>query len=77
MLKHLQITKLVLLYVSAVKPISFPRMQISLLLLHPLLMKPANNVKSAEELNEVSINGAKAADLINDKLAAIVKNWCS
>lgn len=31
----------------------------------------ANNVKSAEELNEVSINGAKVADLINDKLAAI------
>ena len=31
----------------------------------------ANNVKSAEELNEVSVNGAKVADLINDKLAAI------
>ncbi len=31
----------------------------------------ANNVKSAEELTEVSINGAKVADLINDKLAAI------
>ncbi|OYZ01773.1 MAG: translation elongation factor Ts [Sphingobacteriia bacterium 28-36-52] len=31
----------------------------------------ANNVKSAEELNEVSINGAKVADLINDKLASI------
>jgi elongation factor Ts len=31
----------------------------------------ANNVKSAEELNEVSINGQKVADLINDKLAAI------
>ncbi|HRD43106.1 MAG TPA: translation elongation factor Ts [Ferruginibacter sp.] len=31
----------------------------------------ANNVKSAEELNAVSINGAKVADLINDKLAAI------
>ncbi|MBL7761210.1 MAG: elongation factor Ts [Sediminibacterium sp.] len=31
----------------------------------------ANNVKSAEELNEVTINGAKVADLINDKLAAI------
>ena len=30
-----------------------------------------HNVKSAEELNEVSINGAKVADLINDKLAAI------
>lgn len=31
----------------------------------------ANNVKSAEELNEVTVNGAKVADLINDKLAAI------
>jgi elongation factor Ts len=31
----------------------------------------ANNVKSAEELNEVSINGVKVAALINDKLAAI------
>jgi elongation factor Ts len=31
----------------------------------------ANNVKTAEELNEVSLNGAKVADLINDKLAAI------
>jgi elongation factor Ts len=31
----------------------------------------ANNVKSAEELNEVTINGAKVADLINDKLASI------
>ncbi|MBS1743807.1 MAG: elongation factor Ts [Bacteroidetes bacterium] len=30
-----------------------------------------HNVKSAEELNEVSINGAKVADMINDKLAAI------
>jgi elongation factor Ts len=30
-----------------------------------------NNVKSIDELNEVSINGAKVADLINDKLAAI------
>ena len=30
-----------------------------------------NNVKSAEELNEVSVNGSKVADLINDKLAAI------
>jgi elongation factor Ts len=30
-----------------------------------------NNVKSAEELNEVSINGAKVSDLINDKLASI------
>jgi elongation factor Ts len=31
----------------------------------------ANNVKSAEELNEVVINGAKVADLINDKLTSI------
>ncbi len=31
----------------------------------------ANDVKSAEELNEVNVNGAKVADLINDKLAAI------
>src|SRR3982751_2810959 len=31
----------------------------------------ANNVKSAEELNEVTVNGAKVSDLINDKLAAI------
>lgn len=31
----------------------------------------ANNVKSVEELNEASVNGAKVADLINDKLAAI------
>ncbi|MFM2360511.1 MAG: hypothetical protein RLY16_2504 [Bacteroidota bacterium] len=31
----------------------------------------ANNVTSVEALNEVSINGAKVADLINDKLAAI------
>ena len=31
----------------------------------------ANNVKSAEELNEVTVGGAKVADLINDKLAAI------
>ncbi|NCI45152.1 translation elongation factor Ts [Sediminibacterium soli] len=31
----------------------------------------ANDVKSAEELNEVSVNGAKVSDLINDKLAAI------
>jgi elongation factor Ts len=30
-----------------------------------------NNVKSADELNEVSINGIKIAELINDKLAAI------
>lgn len=31
----------------------------------------SNNVKSAEELNEVSINGAKVSDMINDKLASI------
>ena len=31
----------------------------------------ANNVKTAEELNEVSVNGSKVADLINDKLASI------
>lgn len=31
----------------------------------------AGNVKSVEELNEVIINGAKVADMINDKLAAI------
>jgi elongation factor Ts len=31
----------------------------------------SNNVKSAEELNSVEINGAKVADLINDKLASI------
>ncbi|QEC68694.1 elongation factor Ts [Panacibacter ginsenosidivorans] len=31
----------------------------------------ANNVKSAEELSEVNVNGSKVADLINDKLAAI------
>ena len=31
----------------------------------------ANNVKSAEELNNVEINGAKVSDMINDKLAAI------
>jgi len=30
-----------------------------------------NNVKSVEELNEVQVNGAKVADLINDKLASI------
>ncbi|WP_153797654.1 translation elongation factor Ts [Foetidibacter luteolus] len=30
-----------------------------------------NDVKTAEELNEVTVNGAKVADLINDKLAAI------
>ncbi len=31
----------------------------------------ANNVKSAEELSSVSINGQTVADMINDKLAAI------
>ena len=31
----------------------------------------ANNVKSAEELNNVEINGFKIADMINDKLASI------
>jgi elongation factor Ts len=31
----------------------------------------ANNVNTVEELNEVTINGAKVADMINDKLAAI------
>jgi elongation factor Ts len=31
----------------------------------------ANNVKSAEELNAVMINGAKVSDMINDKLASI------
>jgi len=31
----------------------------------------ANNVKSVDELNDVQINGAKIADLINDKLASI------
>ncbi len=31
----------------------------------------ANNVKSAEELNEVAINGTKISELVNDKLAAI------
>ena len=30
-----------------------------------------NNVKNAEELNDVTINGAKVSDLINDKLASI------
>ncbi len=45
----------------------------TLLLLHKALrmQQYANNVKSAEELNEVSINGAKVSDMINDKLAAI------
>jgi elongation factor Ts len=31
----------------------------------------ANNVKSAEELNEVTVGGSKVGDLINDKLASI------
>ena len=31
----------------------------------------ANNVNSAAELNEVSVNGTKVADMINDKLASI------
>jgi elongation factor Ts len=31
----------------------------------------AANVKSAEELNEILINGTKVSDLINDKLASI------
>ncbi|MBI2731252.1 MAG: elongation factor Ts [Sphingobacteriales bacterium] len=31
----------------------------------------ANNVKSVDELNAVEINGAKVADLVNDKLASI------
>ena len=31
----------------------------------------ANNVKSAEELNEVSVNCTKVSDIINDKLASI------
>ena len=31
----------------------------------------ANNVKSTEELNEVSVNGTKVSDMINDKLASI------
>ncbi len=31
----------------------------------------ANDVNSAEELSEASVNGTKVADLINDKLAAI------
>lgn len=30
-----------------------------------------HNVKSADELNNVAINGAKIADLVNDKLASI------
>ena len=31
----------------------------------------ANNVKSADELNSATIDGAKIADLVNDKLASI------
>ena len=31
----------------------------------------SNNVKSIDELNTLSINGAKIADLVNDKLASI------
>jgi len=31
----------------------------------------ANNVKNTDELNAVEINGAKVADLVNDKLASI------
>ena len=31
----------------------------------------AKNVKSVDELNNVTINGAKVADLVNDKLASI------
>jgi elongation factor Ts len=31
----------------------------------------SNNVKSLDELNNVTINGAKVADLVNDKLASI------
>jgi elongation factor Ts len=31
----------------------------------------ASNVKSVDELNNVTINGAKVADLVNDKLASI------
>ncbi|MFL5808978.1 MAG: translation elongation factor Ts [Flavisolibacter sp.] len=30
-----------------------------------------NNVKSADELNNIAVNGAKVSDLINDKLASI------
>lgn len=30
-----------------------------------------NNVKSLEELNEVTVNGSKVSDLVNDKLASI------
>jgi elongation factor Ts len=31
----------------------------------------SNNVKSVDELNNVTVNGAKVSDLINDKLASI------
>lgn len=31
----------------------------------------SNNVKTAEELNDVTVNGAKVSDMINDKLASI------
>lgn len=31
----------------------------------------SNNVKSVDELNGVSVNGSKVADLVNDKLASI------
>lgn len=31
----------------------------------------ANDVKSVDDLNEVTVNGAKVADLVNDKLASI------
>ena len=31
----------------------------------------ANDVKSVEELNNVTVNGAKVSDLVNDKLASI------
>lgn len=31
----------------------------------------ANNVKSLEELNNATVNGAKVSDLVNDKLASI------
>ena len=36
----------------------------------------ANNVNSAEELNEVVINGAKVTEMINYKLAAICEKIC-
>ncbi|HEV7621641.1 MAG TPA: translation elongation factor Ts [Flavisolibacter sp.] len=31
----------------------------------------SNNVKSAEEINDLKVNGSKVSDLINDKLASI------